>query len=142
MLVASSDWRPLIQQLELKLLCSLILEKTINDQNKYQSGLTKIFFRAGMLAVLESLRSERLNGLATMIQKNMRRLVAVKKYQEQRNAAICIQTWWRGIMAKRLIASMRRDFAAKRLQTRLRGFIQRSRFLQIRQSVVKVQSRR
>ncbi|KIK83700.1 hypothetical protein PAXRUDRAFT_832035 [Paxillus rubicundulus Ve08.2h10] len=141
MLLPSSDWQPMIQKLELKPLCSLILEETINDPDKYQSGLTKIFFRAGMLAALESLRSERLNALVTIVQKNMRRRMAVKKYQELRNATIKIQTWWRGFLAKRLVESIRRDVAAKRLQTGMRRFLKRSKFLQVRQAVITFQSR-
>ncbi|KAI6038967.1 myosin 5 [Pisolithus marmoratus] len=141
MLVPSSEWQPMIQRLELKPLCSLILQRTINDSDKYQNGLTKIFFRAGMLAALESLRSEKLNALATIIQKNMRRRMAVKKYNELRTVTIRIQTWWRAIMAKRLVESMRRDRAAKLLQKQIRCFIQRSLFLQIRQSVIMFQSR-
>ncbi|KAG2115336.1 myosin 5 [Suillus discolor] len=141
MLVPSADWQPMIQHMELKPLCSLILERTINDPDKYQSGLTKIFFRAGMLAALESLRSEKLNALVTIVQKNMRRRMAVKKYQDLRRATIKIQTWWRGILARRLVENIRRDFAARRLQTGIRRFIQRSSFLQTRQSIVLFQSR-
>lgn len=142
MLVPSADWQPMIQKLELRPLCSLILERTINDPDKYQNGLNKIFFRAGMLAALESLRSERLNALVTIVQKNMRRRMAVKRYQELRSATIKIQTWWRGILARRLMESMRRDAAAKRLQAGVRRFLQRSKFLQVRQAVVALQSRR
>ncbi|KAG6376042.1 myosin 5 [Boletus reticuloceps] len=141
MLVPSADWQPMIQNLELRPLCSLILERTLNDPDKYQSGLTKIFFRAGMLAALESLRSERLNALVTIVQKNMRRRMAVKRYRELRNAAIKIQTWWRGISARRLVESIRRDLAAKRLQAGVRRFLQRSKFLQVRQAIIAVQSR-
>lgn len=131
----------MIQRLELTPLCSLILEKTLNDPDKYQSGLTKIFFRAGMLAALESLRSEKLNALVTVVQKNMRRRMAVKKYQELRRATIKIQTWWRGILARRLVESIRRDVVAIRLQTGIRRFIQRFNFLQTRHSIIMFQSR-
>ncbi len=92
----------MIKSLEIKPLCSLILQKTIDDADKYQSGLTKIFFRAGMLAALESLRSDRLNALVTLIQKNWRRRMAVKKYNEMRRAAIKIQTWWRGVFGSKI----------------------------------------
>ncbi|KAN0075236.1 P-loop containing nucleoside triphosphate hydrolase protein [Tylopilus felleus] len=141
MLIPSADWQPMIHKLELKPLCSLILERTINDPDKYQSGLTKIFFRAGMLAALESLRSEKLNALVTIVQKNMRRRMAVKRYQELRSATIKIQTWWRGIMARRLVENIRRNVAAKRLQAGVRRFLRRSKFLQVRRAVIAVQSR-
>ena len=131
----------MIKNLELKPLCARILEKTINDPDKYQPGLTKIFFRAGMLAALESLRSNRLNSLVTIVQKNMRRKMAVKKYQELRTATINIQTWWRGILAHRLVEKVRRDAAAIRLQRGIRRYLQRKRFLTVRTSVVAFQSR-
>lgn len=126
--------------LELKPLCSLILERTINDPDKYQEGLTKIFFRAGMLAALESLRSARLNALVTIVQKNMRRRMAVKRYKELRRATIKIQTWWRGILARRLANSIRREVAAIRLQSGVRQFLQRQKFLSVRRGIICFQS--
>ena len=131
----------MIQKLELNGLCSLILEGTINDPDKYQNGKTKIFFRAGMLAALETLRSDRLNALVTVVQKNMRRYVCVKRYHEMRIGAIKIQTWWRGIMAKRFVALVRRETAAIRFQKIARRYIQRKRFTEIRRAVVRFQSR-
>ncbi|EMD34514.1 hypothetical protein CERSUDRAFT_117358 [Gelatoporia subvermispora B] len=141
MLVHSSEWAPMIQTLELKPLCSLILDRTINDPDKYQPGLTKIFFRAGMLAALESLRSNRLNALVTIVQKNMRRRMAVKKYQTLRQATIKIQTWWRGISARKFVENVRREASATRLQTSIRRYLQLKRFQDIRRGVILFQSR-
>ncbi|KAJ7219033.1 myosin 5 [Mycena pura] len=141
MLVPSSDWQPLIQSMDLRRLCTTILEKTIPDKDKYQNGLTKIFFRAGMLAALEALRSDRLNAMVTVVQKNMRRRMAVKKYQQLRQATIKIQTWWRGLMAKRFVEFVRREVSANRLQTACRRFMQRKRFLDARNAVILFQSR-
>jgi myosin-5 len=130
----------MIQSMELRRLCATILDKTIADIDMYQNGLTKIFFRAGMLAALESLRSDRLNAMVTVVQKNMRRRMAMKKYQELRRATIKIQTWWRGILARRLVESIRREASAKRLQTAARAFMQRKHFLDVRRGVVLIQS--
>lgn len=141
MLVPSSDWQPMIQAMDLRRLCSTILEKTIADPDMYQNGLTKIFFRAGMLAALESLRSDRLNTMVTVVQKNMRRRMAVKKYRELRHATIKIQTWWRGIQAKKLVHSIRREVSAIRLQTGIRRFIQRKYFLDTKRAITFFQSR-
>ncbi|OBZ75050.1 Myosin-2A [Grifola frondosa] len=142
MLVHSSEWSPMIQNLELKTLCARILEKTINDPDKYQPGLTKIFFRAGMLAALESLRSARLNALVTIVQKNMRRRMAVKKYQALRQATIKIQTWWRGILARKVVEGVRRQVAAIRMQRGIRRYVQRRKFLDIRTAIIRFQSRK
>ncbi|KZT28618.1 hypothetical protein NEOLEDRAFT_1058410 [Neolentinus lepideus HHB14362 ss-1] len=140
MLVTSAQWQPAIQKMELKPLTQEILDKTINDPDKYQFGKTKIFFRAGMLAALETLRGNQLNALVTVVQKNMRRRMAVKRYQAMRKAAIKIQTWWRVIMAKNLVNNIRREVSVIRLQRGIRRFIQRQKFLDTRQAVVRIQS--
>lgn len=142
MLVNSIVWAPMIKKMEIKNLCDFILQRTITDEDKYQCGLTKIFFRAGMLAALESLRSDRLNALVTIVQKNMRRKMAVKKYQEMRQAVVKIQTWWRAVLARAFVQRIRREVAATKLQTAIRRFIQRSYFLTVRRSVTKLQSRK
>ncbi|KAG8894293.1 Myosin type-2 heavy chain 1, partial [Tulasnella sp. 403] len=136
MLVPSSYWGPQIKEL-----CILILNATIKDLDKYQVGLTKIFFRAGMLAFLEGLRSDRLNALVTSVQKNMRRMMAQKKYREMRAAAIKVQTWWRGILARRLVISIRKEVASQKIQCLARRYMQRKMFLDVRKSVVLLQSR-
>ncbi|KAG5727590.1 Myosin-2 [Termitomyces sp. T112] len=141
MLLPSAKWQPMIQAMDLRRLCSAILEKTIADSDMYQSGLTKIFFRAGMLAALESLRADRLNSLVTVVQKNMRRRMAVKNYHNLRRATIKIQTWWRCILAKRLVEKIRREASAVRLQTGMRRYIQRKCFLDTKQAIILFQCR-
>jgi myosin-5 len=131
----------MIQSLELNILCSLILERTINDPDKYQNGKTKIFFRAGMLAALEALRADRLNAMVTVVQKNMRRHMCMKRYSEMRIAAIRIQTWWRGVLARRFVAQVRRETAAVRFQKAARRYVQRKRFTEVRTTAVLFQSR-
>jgi Myosin heavy chain len=95
-----------------------------------------------MLAALESLRSDRLNAMVTVVQKNMRRRMAVKKYTELRQATIKVQTWWRGILARRLVEHIRREVSARRMQTQIRRFIQRKQFLDTRHAITIFQSRK
>lgn len=138
MLISSDNWHPAPEP---KALCNKILADTIKEEDKYQEGLTKIFFRAGMLALLESRRSNRLNSLVTLVQKNVRRKLAAQKYQQMRKSAIKIQTWWRGILAKRFVLGVRKEAAVLRFQRAARSFIQRSRFHAVRRSVIAIQSR-
>jgi myosin-5 len=138
MLVPSENWRP--NPADPKVLCNKILAATIKEEDRYQEGLTKIFFRAGMLALLESRRSNRLNELVTLIQKNVKRRLAVQHYQKMRSSAIRIQTWWRGILARRFVLGVRKETAALRLQRAARAFMQRSRFYAIRLSIVAIQT--
>lgn len=138
MLIPSENWRP--NPADPKVLCNKILEATIKEEDRYQEGLTKIFFRAGMLALLESRRSNRLNELVTLIQKNVKRRLAMQHYQKMRLSAIRIQTWWRGILARRFVLGVRKETAALRLQRAARAFMQRSRFRAIRLSVIAIQT--
>ncbi|KAJ9098937.1 hypothetical protein QFC19_006161 [Naganishia cerealis] len=125
---------------DIRALCSKILEKTIPDQDKYQIGLTKIFFRAGMLASLESMRAQRLNELVTLVQKNYRRHVALKEYRAKKSGAVKIQTAWRGYAARKLVTEMKRERAAVTLQTAIRGWLARREYLRTRRAVVKIQA--
>lgn len=138
MLVPSNNWRP--TPADPKVLCNKILADTIKDEDKFQEGLTKIFFRAGMLALLESRRSNRLNELVILIQKNVKRRLAAQHYQTMRKSAIRIQTWWRGIAARKFVLGVRQETAALRLQRAARAFIQRSHFHVIRNSIISIQS--
>ncbi|PVF95603.1 hypothetical protein CPB86DRAFT_875543 [Serendipita vermifera] len=138
MLLKSDSWQQGAQ--DPKSFSKTILNNTIKDEDKYQIGLTKIFLRAGMLAYLESRRMDRLNFLATLIQKNFKRTMQQRNYLRKRQAAIRIQTWWRGILARKLVITIRKDAAVRRLQNAARRFIQRSRFLAIHNSVSKLQA--
>lgn len=135
MLVQSEQWGP-----EIRTLCTRILESTIKDTDKFQVGLTKIFFRAGLLARFEQLRAARLNELATLMQKNVRRHLAVKNYSALRRAVIGVQTVWRAQLAKRRAEEERRERAALLIQRTARGYLQRQKYLQTRSAIVGLQS--
>ncbi|OCF76638.1 hypothetical protein I204_02336 [Kwoniella mangroviensis CBS 8886] len=137
MLVSSKEWS---SNTDYKGLCSLILQKTLKDEDKYQMGLTKIFFRAGMLAFLESVRTQRLNELVTLVQKNVRRRIAYKHYQTLRVSTIKIQSWYRGILARRFVEEKKKESAAIKIQKVARGYLARKRYTEIRNAVVKIQA--
>ncbi|KAK3824514.1 MAG: P-loop containing nucleoside triphosphate hydrolase protein [Linnemannia gamsii] len=134
MLVNSEHWG-----FDTQKMCSAILEATIKEADKYQVGLTKIFFRAGLLAYMEKLRTEKLNGYATLIQKNVRRFVAQRKYQRIRNAAITIQCFARKVIAQKAARSLRQERSAILLQTFLRGYVQRKKYVETRNHILRVQ---
>ena len=137
MLVPSTQWGP---ETETRTLCTRILESTIKDSDRFQVGLTKIFFRAGLLARFEQLRTSRLAALATLMQKNVRRHLAVRDYKRQRVAIIGVQTAWRGVLARRKIEEERRNRAAVLIQSRARGFLERARYQRTMAMVVGLQS--
>ncbi|XP_028813225.1 unconventional myosin-Va isoform X2 [Denticeps clupeoides] len=99
-----------------KLTCRNILEKLIQDQDKYQFGKTKIFFRAGQVAFLEKLRADRLRKACVHIQKTIRCWLARKKYLRIKRMVITVQRYVRGHQARCLAHHLRRTKAAVTIQ--------------------------
>lgn len=134
MLVLSNSW-----QQEVKKLCDEILKKSITQDDKYQLGKTKIFFRAGMLAYLEKLRSNRLNECAIVIQKNLRMMHYRKKYQAILQSVIAAQTLFRGFVTRMRYQQERENNAAEVIQKRWRGYFRRKKYIAIRASIIELQ---
>ncbi|KAG8732054.1 Myosin type-2 heavy chain 1, partial [Ceratobasidium sp. 423] len=110
----------------------------MRDQLKRANALNSL--SGGSRRAIAKPVSTRLNSLVTLVQKNVRRRLAVKRYKELRSATIKIQTWWRGVMARTLVQKIREEVAARRLQTAARRFIQRKIFLDVHNAVVGLQS--
>lgn len=137
MLVPSSQWQ---QTSDLRALCESILSSAISEPDRYQVGLTKIFFRAGLLARFEQLRTSRLNELTTLIQKNVRRFLAMRDYSRVRKMILGVQAVVRTNAAKRRAEETRRERAAVMVQKVARGFMERQRFERAKRTVVAVQA--
>ncbi|GES66988.1 class V myosin [Aspergillus terreus] len=140
MLCHSSQWTS-----EIRDMCHAILQKALGDTNqqkhdKYQLGLTKIFFRAGMLAFLENLRTSRLNECAIMIQKNLRCKYYRRRYLEARDSVLSTQALVRGFLARRRAAEIRRIKAATTIQRVWRGQKERKNYNRIRDNFILFQS--
>ncbi|XP_078108459.1 unconventional myosin-Va isoform X2 [Sander vitreus] len=129
-----SRYRVLMKQKDVlsdkKLTCRNVLEKLVQDQDKYQFGKTKIFFRAGQVAYLEKLRADKLRVACIRIQKTIRCWLARKKYLRTRSAAITIQRFTRGYQARCLAKFMRRTQAATIIQKYQRMYMERKRYRQ------------
>jgi myosin-5 len=98
MLVPSSSWTLEIRDIANKILTKSLGAGSSHDLDK--DGTT-IFFRAGVLAFLENLRTNRLNDCAIMIQKNLKAKSYRRKYLEARNAILLIQSIARGYLARK-----------------------------------------
>ena len=61
-----------IKRSDFRTTCENIITKLIPDEDKYQFGKTKLFFRAGQVAYMEKLRSEKLRDCGIMIQKHVK----------------------------------------------------------------------
>lgn len=140
MLVPSSQWTSEIRQMANAILTKALGSSTKPGLDKYQLGLTKIFFRAGMLAFLENLRTNRLNECAIMIQKNLKAKFYRRRYLEARNSIIRFQSAMRGAVARRRAQELRTIKAAINIQRMWRGHKQRKEFLRIRNDVIAAQA--
>ncbi|KAF2658966.1 hypothetical protein K491DRAFT_712984 [Lophiostoma macrostomum CBS 122681] len=136
MLVPSASWTPEIRDMAKAILDKALGSGKNNGTDKYQMGLTKIFFRAGMLAFLENLRTARLNGAAIMIQKNLRCKYYRRVYLETRASIIALQSLARGYLTRERAEEARQVKAATTIQRVWRGSKDRKRFLMVRRSVI------
>ena len=140
MLCHSSQWTA-----EIKDMCYNILRKALGNinqqkQDKYQLGLTKIFFRAGMLAFLEDLRNSRLNECAIMIQKNLKAKYYRRKYLEARESIMAFQAFTRAFLARRRAEDARQVKSATTIQRVWRGSKERKAYTSVRDNIILLES--
>jgi myosin-5 len=140
MLIPSSSWTSEIRQMANAILTKALGVGRGQGLDKYQLGLTKIFFRAGMLAFLENLRTSRLNDCAIMIQKNLKAKYYRRKYLEARGAILLFQSLTRGHLSRKHAQETRRIKAATTIQRVWRGQKQRKSFNTIRNNVILAQA--
>uniref|UniRef100_A0A8C4HJF2 Myosin VAa n=1 Tax=Dicentrarchus labrax TaxID=13489 RepID=A0A8C4HJF2_DICLA len=138
-----SRYRVLMKQKDVlpdkKLTCKNVLEKLVQDQDKYQFGKTKIFFRAGQVAYLEKLRADKLRAACIRIQKTIRCWLARKKYLRKRSAAITIQRHTSQNTRKLNLEQLLREHKAVIIQRHVRGWLARCWYKRCLVSIVVLQ---
>ena len=140
MLCHSSQWTS-----EIRTMAHAILRKALGDvnhekQDKYQLGLTKIFFRAGMLAFLENQRANKLNECAIMIQKNLKAKYYRRKYLEARSSVLLFQSLTRAFLARQRAEEIRQIKSATSIQRVWRGQKERKHYNSIRDNIILFES--
>uniref|UniRef100_A0A674GCK4 Myosin VA n=1 Tax=Taeniopygia guttata TaxID=59729 RepID=A0A674GCK4_TAEGU len=139
-----SRYRVLMKQRDVlgdrKQTCKNVLEKLIQDKDKYQFGKTKIFFRAGQVAYLEKIRADKLRAACIRIQKTIRGWLMRKKYMRMRKAAITIQRHVRGYQARCYAKFLRRTRAAITIQKFQRMYVVRKRYQCMRDATIALQA--
>ncbi|KAI5862838.1 putative myosin MYO2 [Durotheca rogersii] len=140
LLIPSSRWQTEIRQLVKEILARALGSNTGTGTDSYQLGLTKIFFRAGMLANLENLRQNRMSEAAILIQKNLKAKYYRRKYLEARESIIAFQSLARANVTRVKAQELRTVKAATTIQRVWKGQKQRKVFVQIRNSVILVQA--
>lgn len=130
-----------IDRSDLKVTCRKILENVIKEEDKFQFGKTKIFFRAGQVAYLEKLRAEKHRACALMIQKHIRGYLQFRRYRMLLCAARGLQRYGRGMLARKHAHFLRCTKAAILIQKHVRGFLARRRYQRLRLLVLQLQCR-
>ncbi|KAL8972582.1 MAG: hypothetical protein Q9183_000475 [Haloplaca sp. 2 TL-2023] len=139
MLIPSHSWSSEIREMANAILTKALGQGADGVVDKYQLGLTKIFFRAGMLAFLENLRTSRLKDCAIMIQKNLRCNYHRSKYLEARGSILLVQALARGFAARKDAEDVRRARAATIIQKVWKGHRERKHYHGIRNNIILLQ---
>ncbi|KAI9257701.1 P-loop containing nucleoside triphosphate hydrolase protein [Sporodiniella umbellata] len=140
-LVSSEHWSPLSsKKLEVKDLCMAILQFSITDQDMYQLGASKLFFRAGQLAYLEKIRSDRINDCAVILQKHMKRIIYRGRYLRMKKLTVQIQQIARRKVALLQMLELRREKAAIIIQKNWKRFVVRRSYLIKHEFILKLQT--
>jgi myosin-5 len=138
-LVNSKHWDPSVQP-DVRRLTGVILDTWIQDNDKYQIGKSKIFFRAGQLAYLEKLRADRWNDCAILLQKNMRRFIIRIRYLRMRDLALRLQSIARKKVGQAKLQLLREEKAAILIQKNWRRYITRKRYVAHREFIIHLQN--
>ena len=117
-----------------------IIVPLIPDTDKFQFGLTKIFFRAGQVAFLEKLRADKTRISAIAIQASVRGWIQRRKYVTIRLAVLGLQTYGRGKVARLLARSLIETRSAIKIQAHYKGFCARKEFNLKMKVIVSIQS--
>ncbi len=136
MLIPSNEWSN-----DSRDLCQKILNQIVDLKQKYQTGNTKIFFKAGMLAYFERKRSNKLYNCAVIIQKNLRMIYYRNSYREILKSLAKLQSLVRGHMTRVFCKNERERQAATKIQSLARGFLLRKEFNQDIHSIIEFESR-
>ena len=126
------------QDLEESQMCEKLLE--LAKLEGHQIGKTKIFLKGGQMAMMDKLRTEKMNAAATMIARHMMTFVAKKCFKKKKEAIVTIQCGARSMFARRVFNHKRNTRAATKIQTLYRGHKAFADFNKKKHAAVQIQS--
>lgn len=106
----------------------------------YQLGKTKIFFRAGQLALLDAKMEAKKRSAAIDIQKNLKMYKAMNNRKEIIRFVVNLGAHCRRLLAVARYNDRKREKAAITIQTAARGFLARSTYKRTKAATIKIQS--
>ncbi|XP_062221812.1 protein OPAQUE1-like isoform X2 [Phragmites australis] len=128
----------LIGSYDERMLTKGILEKT--KLENFQLGRTKVFLRAGQIAILDMRRAEVLDNAARHIQGCFRTFITRKEFVKTREASISVQAYCRGCLARKMYTIRRETAAAVIVQKYVRRWLLRRTYMQACLAALLIQS--
>lgn len=144
LLIPSNEWSKILgskgpTESSVVEICKMILDATVTDKDKYQIGNTKIFFKAGMLAYFEKLRSDKIRNSIVLVQKNIRAKYQRKQYLIIQRSLKILGGFANGFVVRQRIQDELMTEAAIMIQTLHRGKTVRSDTNSVLDSIVRIQ---
>lgn len=144
-LTPSEHWGKLYNSTDLKLedvkaLTEKILSITDTHPSKYQLGLNKVFFKAGMLAHLEKLRNDKQQQSIIQIQKKIKGKFWRNWYLDTTASLKALQNLLHGEYVRSIVDNEIRTESAVMIQKNIKALKVRRETKQIMESIVKIQS--
>uniref|UniRef100_A0A0L8H2F5 Myosin motor domain-containing protein n=1 Tax=Octopus bimaculoides TaxID=37653 RepID=A0A0L8H2F5_OCTBM len=119
--------------------CEKLMKTYIEDPDKYRFGKTKILFRAGQLALLDKLLSDRRIKWSVMVQKQVRTFLCKRHFEKIRRSVFLLQIYGRGYIARLAFEERRRIHASIKIQAYFRAFLVRKVFQEKKMAAIVVQ---
>ncbi|KAL0271654.1 UNVERIFIED_CONTAM: hypothetical protein PYX00_008678 [Menopon gallinae] len=115
---------------------------TLNlNKDNYQLGMTKIFLKESEKVKLDNRLHQQIMAAIVAIQRWFRACLERKKFLRWREAVISIQSFWRSVLAQRLVNQLRIQVeAAIQIQAFYRRYVARKWYCQLRESIVQFQA--
>uniref|UniRef100_A0ACD5YU73 Uncharacterized protein n=1 Tax=Avena sativa TaxID=4498 RepID=A0ACD5YU73_AVESA len=128
----------MLESYDEKVLTEAVLEKMKLDN--FQLGRTKVFLRAGQIAILDVRRAEVLDNAARRIQGRFRTFVARKEFVKTKEASISIQAYCRGCFSRKMYTIRRETAAAIILQKYVRRLLLQRNYQEACSAALLIQS--
>ncbi|CAM0943742.1 unnamed protein product [Alopecurus aequalis] len=121
-----------------KALTEAVLEKM--KLGNFQLGRTKVFLRAGQIAILDAHRAEVLDNAARLIQGRFRTFMARREFVKTKEASISIQAYCRGCFARKMYTIRRETASAIILQKYVRRMLLQRNYQEACSAALLIQS--
>ncbi|XP_071684823.1 protein OPAQUE1 isoform X4 [Lolium perenne] len=128
----------LMARVDEKSLTERILNKL--SLENFQLGRTKVFLRAGQIAVLDSKRTEILEKASRIIQGCFRTFTVRNKFLSTRKASMSLQAYCRGCLARNVLEVKRQVAAAVSVEKYARRWFCRCAYWHLRSAAIVIQS--